>query len=152
MKPFALLLSALILCTAFNSRAQMLKDESKWTFEAKKKTGNQYELIVHVKLPKPWHIYSFYPGFDGSLTPPSFTFDKSPKLTLNGKMAEKGKLISVVMIEGTPKVNMYSGTVDYVQQATITGAGTITGEYTYQICNDNMCLPPTTKKMTFTIK
>ena len=82
----------------------------------------------------------------------SFTFDKSPKLTLNGKMAEKGKLISVVMIEGTPKVNMYSGTVDYVQQATITGAGTITGEYTYQICNDNMCLPPTTKKMTFTIK
>src|ERR1017187_3938827 len=74
--------------------AQMVKDGSKWTFEAKKQTGDQYELIVHLKLPKDWHIYAFKPGGDGSLYPPAITFSKNGKVTLTGSVKEKGKLIS----------------------------------------------------------
>ena len=143
---------ALIVAMVIPAHGQMLKDDTQWTFEAKKKNGNNYELIVHAKLGKGWHIYALKPGGDGSLISPSFHFDKSPKLKLTGSVKEKGKMISKVLIPGDPKVNMYAGSVDYIQEATITGPTTITVEYEYQICNDNTCLPPTTKKMTFTIK
>ena len=131
--------------------AQMVKDGSKWTFEAKKKTGDQYELIVHLKLPKDWHIYAFKPGGDGSLYPPAITFSKNGKVTLTGSVKEKGKLISENLegIDGI--VNMYKGTVDYIQLATITGNTTIKGSYSYQICNDQMCLPPATKPFTIPV-
>ena len=126
--------------------AQMIKDASKWTFEAKKKSGNQYELIVHLQLPKQWHIYAFKPGGDGSLIPPEIKFSKNNKVTLIGNVKEKGKLISEKLdgIDGV--VNMYKGNVDYIQSATITGNTIIKGTYSYQICNDSMCLPPTNPK------
>ncbi|MFI5196501.1 MAG: cytochrome c biogenesis protein CcdA [Chitinophagales bacterium] len=125
--------------------AQMVQDGSKWAFEAKKKTGDQYELIAHLKLPKGWHIYAFKPGGDGSLYPPAITFNKNGKVILVGTVKEKGKLISERLegIDGI--VNMYKGTVDYIQLATITGNTIIKGSYSYQICNDQMCLPPATK-------
>lgn len=131
--------------------AQMTQDNSKWTFEAKKKSGNQYELIIHLSLPEHWHIYSFKPGGDGSLYPPSFTFKQNDKVKLDGDVQEKGKLISEKMegIDGV--VNMYKGKVDYVQAATISGNTKITGTYSYQICNDQMCLPPKTKSLSFEI-
>ena len=129
----------------------MLKDESKWMFEAKKKSGNQYDLVIHLKLPEHWHIYSFKPGGDGSLLPPEFKFAKNPNVTYNGSTLEKGKLISEKLegIDGV--VNMYKGTVDYTQSATITRNTKITGTYTYQICNDEMCLPPTDKNFAITV-
>jgi thiol:disulfide interchange protein DsbD len=125
----------------------MVQDGSKWTFEAKKKTGDQYELIVHLKLPKDWHIYAFKPGGDGSLYPPAITFAKNSKVTLAGEVKEKGKLISEKLegIDGI--VNMYKGTVDYVQLAKVSGNTIIKGSYSYQICNDQMCLPPATKSL-----
>jgi len=147
-----LFLFATLFFTAVScSRGQIIKDESKWSFEAKKKTGNDYELIVHCKLPAGWHIYSLKPGGDGSLLSPSFTFDKNTKVTLHGEVKEVGKLISEVLVPGDPKANMFKGKVDYVQKATITGNTKITGTYSYQICNDQMCLPPSTKPMSFEV-
>ena len=89
--------------------AQMVQDGSKWTFEAKKKTGDQYELIAHLKLPKDWHIYAFKPGGDGSLFPPAITFNKNVKVILAGAVKEKGKLISEKLEGIDGMVNMYKG-------------------------------------------
>ncbi len=127
-------------------QAQMLKDESKWTFEAKKKTGNKYDLIVHLKLPKDWHIYSFNPGGDGSLIPPVIKFKGSDKVKLEGKVKESGKLITETVDGIDGAIHMFKGNVDYTQSATITGNTTITGTYMYQICNEQTCLPPTADK------
>ncbi len=140
---------SLIVCLSFlfsYSNAQMLKDDSKWTFEAKKKSSNQYELIVHLKLPKDWHIYAFKPGGDGSLISPQIVFKKNDKIKLDGPVVEKGKLISEVLEGIDGKVNMYKNTVDYVQKATITGNTIVKGTYMYQICNEQACLPPTADK------
>jgi thiol:disulfide interchange protein len=148
----SILIVLLSFCTGQkNLYAQMTADNSKWTFEAKKKTGNQYELIAHLSLPEHWHIYSFKPGGDGSLYPPAITFTKNGKLTLDGKVKEKGKLISEKLegIDGI--VNMYKGKVDYIQSATISGNTKITGTYSYQICNDEMCLPPKTQPFSIEI-
>lgn len=123
-------------------QAQMVKDNSKWTLEAKKKSGDKYELIVHLSLPKDWHIYSLKPGGDGMQMAPEFKFVKNDKVKLDGSVNEKGKLISEAMegVEGV--VNMYKGKVDYTQKATISGNTRVSVKATYQICDDHMCLPP----------
>ncbi len=130
-------------------QAQIVKDNSVWTFEAKKKSGSDYQLIIHLKLPEHWHIYAFQPGGDGSLFPPSFKFSPNANLKLKGAVKEQGKLVSEAMdgIDGV--VNMYLHKVDYIQEATITGNTKITGVYNYQICDEHMCLPPA--KKTFSI-
>jgi len=145
-----LLLIFLLLVACNPMGAQMIKDNSKWTVEAKKISGQDYELRVHLSLPEHWHIYSFKPGGDGSLYPPVITFNKNSQVTLKGKVSENGKLISetIEAIDGV--VNMFKGKVDYIQKATIASNTIITGSYDYQICNDERCLPPTLKK--FTIK
>jgi len=147
----AALVILLTLVVASNALAQIIQDNSKWTFEAKKKTGNQYELIVHLQLPEHWHIYSFKPGGDGSLLPPEIKFKKNDKVTISGAEKESGKLISEKLegIDGI--VNMYKGKVDYIQKATVSGNTKISGTYTYQICNDETCLPPTTKPFSINV-
>ncbi len=152
MRSFIVWLTVCCSFLAFTGFAQMTKDNSEWTFEAKKRSGNQYEIIAHLKLEKGWHIYAMKPGGDGTLIAPSITYNTNPAVKLTGTVKEKGKLISQNLEGIKGKVNMYSGTVDYIQAATITGPTTITGSYEYQICNDMMCLPPTTKQFKVAVK
>ena len=128
------------------------KENCKWTFEAKKKKAGQYDLVAHLQLDKGWHVYAMKPGGDGTLLGTGVKFDKNANVKLTGAVKEKGNLISKTITGIKGKVNMYEGKVDYVQQATMKGKNTVTGEYTYQICNDKMCLPPVTKKFTITVK
>ena len=140
-----------VLCSLFAGiglHAQMIQDASKWTVEAKKKNGNQYDIIVHAKLPEHWHIYSMNPG-DSSLTPTEIIFSKNDKITLSGKVKEAGKLIREKTADGF--MNIFKDHVDFIQSAAITGNTTIKGKYNYQICNDEMCLPPVSKKFTIEI-
>ncbi len=140
------------LLTASVVSGQMTADNSKWTLSAKKVSGNQYDLILHLQLPDKWHIYSFNPGGDGMEIPPTIAFAKNERLKLEGNVKEKGKLISETMdgIDGI--VHMYKNKVDYIQRATITGNTTITCNYSYQICDDHMCLPEKKAKLTVEIK
>ena len=151
MRSYKIVLLSLLFFVVSCAQAQMVKDESKWSFEAKKKSGDQYELVTHLKLPKNWHIYAFKPGGDGTLYPPAFTFNKNPNVKLDGEVKEKGKLLTEVLVPGDPKVNMYKDHVDYVQQATVKSNTKISGTYSYQICNDEMCLPPSTKSFTMMV-
>ena len=131
---------------------QMTADNSKWTLTAKKISGDQYDLILHLQLPDKWHIYSFTPGGDGMEIPPTVAFAKNDKVKLDGAVKEKGKLISETMdgIDGI--IHMYKNKVDYIQHATISGNTTITCNYSYQICDDHMCLPEKRTKLTVEIK
>ena len=152
MKILKYIIAVVFFLTSGAGYAQMIKDNSVWKFEAKKISGNNYDIIAHLSLEKGWHVYSLKPGGDGSLIPPSITVDENAKIKLSGALKEKGVLVSK-NIEGTEgKVNMYSGKVDYSQRVAITGGTIVTGSYTYQVCNDNLCLPPTTKRYTIAIK
>ena len=132
--------------------AQMIEDPTKWTFEAKNKGGDKYELIFHLNIKAGWHIWSLHPGGDGYEIAPSFKFDQVPGLKITGEPKEKGKATTESMdgIEG--KITYLSGKIDYIQQATITKKGKITGKLNYQVCNDKMCLPPKDKNFVFEIK
>lgn len=143
----------LLLCSFFvlNTEAQITKDPTTWTFEAKKKGDNKYELTFHLKLAEGWHIWSLDPGGDGLEIPPSFKFDKNAGLKLIGKTKEHGKLISAD-IDGTDgTVHMFKNNADYTQLVTVDGNLKITGKYSYQVCNEQMCLPPRTKPFSIEI-
>lgn len=129
--------------------AQIIEDPTVWTFEAKKKSGNEYDLIFHVTVNNSFHIFSLTPGGDGSFLPPEFTFDKNSNIKLKGKPIEKGKRIDET-IEDIGTIHYYKK-VDYIQSATIEANGKIKGEYRYMVCNESMCLPPKTKSFTFTV-
>ncbi len=140
------------LLTTASVHGQMVQDGSKWTLEAKKVTGDKYQLILHLRLPDKWHIYSFTPGGDGMEIPPLVKFEKNDKVKFIGQVNEHGKLLSEKMegIDGI--VNMYKGKVDYTQQATISGNTKIICSYSYQICDDKMCLPPKDASISVIIK
>ena len=150
----SLRLALLLCCSLFISGslfAQLVQDPTTWTFEAKKKSGNQYDLIFHLKLKKDWHIWAFKPGGDGTLIPPTFDFDKNSNIKLIGDIKEKGKLITET-IDGTDgAVHMYKNKVDYIQTVSVIGSPKISGKHLYQVCNNESCLPPKTKPFSFEI-
>src|ERR1044071_1555399 len=114
---------------SFTAAAQVIEDPSEWKFEARKKKGNEYDLIFHVNVKNGYHIYSLDPGGDGSFPPPEFNFTKGDNYKLKGKPTEKGKRIDET-IEDIGTVH-YFKTVDFIQPAVINATAKITGKYTY---------------------
>lgn len=132
--------------------AQMIQDPTSWTYEVRKKSATNYQLIFHLKLQAGFHIWALKPGGDGYQIVPSFVFDKNDNVKLVGDVKENGKITTGKMegVEGI--VSYYSGNVDYIQEVTAKGPVKITGKNGYQVCNDMMCLPPKDKKFVFEIK
>lgn len=148
-----LLAVIVMLFAAYTSAwGQMIEDPATWTYEAKKKSANEYELVFHLSLKEGWHIWSLHPGGDGYQVPPGFSFDRVSNVTLKGNVTEKGKATTTVMdgIEG--KVTFFSKKVDYIQLVQVAGKAVIKGKNSYQVCNDRMCLPPKSKEFVFNIK
>lgn len=133
------------------SFAQMIEDPTTWKYEVKKKSATEYQLIFHLDLKAPWHIWSLKPGGDGYEIAPSFTFDKNTKMKMKGGFTESGKKTVTKMDGIDGKVTYYSGKIDYVQNITVAGSTKITGKHEYQVCNDKMCLPPKDKDFVFVI-
>jgi thiol:disulfide interchange protein len=146
------LLVFLGLFISLGASAQMTQDPTTWTFEAKKTGDNKYDLIFHVKLKEAWHIFSMNPGGDGLQIPPSFKFDKNPKLKLDGKVKEIGNMYTFTEEVVDGEMHAYKDKVDYVQKVTVTGNVKVTGKYGYQVCNESMCLPEKIKKFSIEIK
>lgn len=146
------LLCVMLLVSAAGAFAQMIEDPTTWTYEVKKKSGNDYQLIFHLDIKSGWHIWSMHPGGDGFQIVPSFTFDKNAKLKVHGEAVEKGKATTTTMEGVEGKITYLSGKVDYIQEVTVTGKTKITGKHEYQVCNDKMCLPPKDKSFVFEIK
>lgn len=146
------LLSLFIASVVTKVTAQIVQDPTTWTFEVKKKSGNTYDLIFHLKLKPDWHIWSFNPGGDGLEIPPTIKLDKDPEVKAVGSPKEKGKLITEKIDGVDGDVHMFKEKVDYVQTVTVAGnAKVVKGKYSYQVCNDNMCLPEKTKPFSINI-
>ncbi len=138
------------------SFAQMVKNPTHWTFEAKKISAGKYQLIVHCKIDQvekkdmQFHVFSQNPGGDGTSKPTEIKFAKNDKVTYEGKPTEKGKLIHFDT-EVAGIINIYEDKVDFIQKATIKGNTKITGTYFYQTCNEHMCLPDPRRPVPFSI-
>ena len=118
-----------------------------WSYTAKKLADNKYEVHIIATPPTGWHIYSQLTP-DGGPIPTTFTFAKNALVALQGKVAEKGKVITYFDQNFKVNVKYFEGKADFVQMVTVKGKikTNISGEVESMICNDRTCMPPTTEK------
>ena len=125
----------------------------KWTFESKKNTDTEYDLIFKAKLDPDWHIYSQFLKGDGPI-PTSFTFDKNDNIELIGKVKEespKRRQHKEAVFNNMTVVD-FSETATFTQRIKIKDiTKPINGSLEFQACNNEMCLPPTEVKYTFNV-
>lgn len=154
MNPFKILrlLTVILLFGSTITYAQGFKNPAKWTYEVKKTGADQYELIFHLKLDEHWHIWSLNPKGDGMEIPPKFSFKKNENYTLLGKITEHGKMISGPREGVDGIVNEFHDKVDYIQKVKVKGNQKISGTLEFQVCDENMCLPPKNLDFGFEIK
>lgn len=144
MKKTIALFSLLLALTA-GVKAQ-ISDPVKWTYSAKKKAPNTYDVVISAVFAKPWHVYSQTTP-DGGPIPTKITFKKNPLVTVDGKVKEVGTMKVTHDENFGVDVKSYSEKVDFVQTVKVKGnvKTNISGTIEYMVCDDSQCLPPTSK-------
>ena len=124
-----------------------IKDPVAWTFEAKKKNADTYELVITANVPKPWHMYSQNMPTGGPV-PTKVVFNNNPLVKKIGTTKETGKLEKINDKIFGMEVQFFSGKVVYTQQVKVKpGIKTnMAGYVNYMVCDDEQCLPPTKKQ------
>ena len=148
-----IILPLFLVLSAFVSQAQLLNPVS-WTYTAKKIADNTYEVHITAKMEAGWHLYSQVQPDDAIAEPTTFSFNKNPLLTLDGKIREEGKMEKFHDAKLDVSANQYSQTVNFVQIIKVKGKAktNINGSVRYQTCNDEKCLPPKTVNFSVALK
>lgn len=146
-KMFSVLLAMFMITAAFSQ----VKDPVNWSYAAKKKGANTYEIVLTATLPSPWHIYSTTTGKGGPV-PTKVTLKRNPLVSVIGAVKENGKLESEYDKNFETTVKYYSNKVEFIQTVVVKGKAktNISGTVEYMTCDDSRCLPPTSK--TFELK
>ena len=142
MNKIILAISFMLIFSAVNAQQKI-----SWSYSAKKLAHNKYEIHLIATPPGGWHIYSQLTP-EGGPVPTTFRFNNNALLTLNGKVGEKGKVITYFDENFKVNVKYFEGRADFVQVVTLKGnvKTNISGEVESMICNDKVCMPPTTEK------
>jgi thiol:disulfide interchange protein DsbD len=138
----------LVIISCFTQFASaQIKDPVAWTFEAKKKNADTYELVITANVPKPWHMYSQNMPTGGPV-PTKVVFNNNPLVKKIGTTKETGKLEKINDKIFGMEVQFFSGKVVYTQQVKVKpGIKTnMAGYVNYMVCDDEQCLPPTKKQ------
>ena len=120
MKKILNTILALVFFMGMN-HAQIL-NPVKWSFESKKISDSEYDLIATAKLDRGWFIYSQFLVGDGPV-PTALTFKLTPQYQLVGKAAE----VSDHKKSGFDKIfemniTKFSDEVKFIQRIKITGS------------------------------
>ncbi len=128
-----------------------IKDPVSWTFEAKKKTADTYDVVLTATIQGKWHIYSQKTGKGGPI-PTKVTVKANPLISLSCSPKEIGKVEKIYDEIFQTDVLYLSEKVQYVQTVKLKGKvkTNVTGTVEYMVCDDEQCLPPT--KKSFDIK
>ncbi len=144
-----LLLVTFGLLLAIGGRAQGINDPSTWTTKVVP-VKDGYDIVFHVELKPEWHIWALDAGGDGMMIPTAITFEKGD-CALVGSVREEGKLVVTDMDGIDGKVRYYSGKADFIQTVRGKSGDNVKGSYTYQLCNESICLPPRTQTFSVSI-
>ena len=142
MKRFFIAVVFMVFFTAVNAQQKLT-----WSYTAKSLGNNKYELRLTATPPPGWHIYSMLTP-DGGPIPTTFKFNQNALLSLQGKVKEKGKVVTYYDKNFKVDVKYFEGEAQFVQLVTVKGKikTNISGEIESMICNDRTCMPPTTEK------
>jgi thiol:disulfide interchange protein DsbD len=99
-----------------------------------------------VTLDSGWHIYSQTQPKDAIAQPTVIEWTGNPSIHPTGKAREIGQVEHMKDNTVGIEANQYEKKVDFEQQIILRGTGQtkLTGKLTFQVCTDEMCLPPKT--------
>lgn len=145
-----LFFSLAFLFTVAIVQAQVASPVS-WSFDSKKISNNVYEVKMTATIQNGWHLYAQAQPRDAIAIPTTFEFAKNPLVQLDGTVKEAGKMEKFVDNDLGVSANQYSKQVVFTQRVKLKGkaASNVSGNVTFQTCDDKKCLPP--KTVTFNV-
>ena len=117
-----------------------------WQYTCIKTGESVYEIHFTATIDQGWHVYSQTQPENAIAQPTIFKFNRNPLIQFKGKPKEVGDLIRWSDKATGIAAHQYERKVDFVQTIGIKAKvkTTITGDLTFQICTDEMCLSPKT--------
>lgn len=130
------------------------QDPVSLSYKAKKLADKQYEIVISAKLEDGWHLYSQTQPESAVAIPTEIRFNKNPLIVLTGKLQEKGQMEKYTDRTLGIEAWQYAEKVEFTQIASLkTNVKTnLAGTITYQLCNDERCLPPKTVSFSIAIQ
>jgi thiol:disulfide interchange protein DsbD len=121
-----------------------------WEFSAKKIADKTYEVHLTAQLQSGWHAYSQQQPKEAVAQPTEIHFKHNPLVGMIGKIKEIGSMERWKDEATGIMANQYDKQVDFVQVVKIKGniRTNVSGSLTYQVCTNEMCLPPKTESFT----
>lgn len=132
------------------SQAQML-DPAKWTYKVTYPNETEAELLFTAQLEEGWHLYSQRTDPNGPIGI-SFEFNKSGDYELVGGVREPNPH-EAYDEDFKCTVRSFSGKVVFRQKVKrLTEKNfTVTGTFSYQLCNDGSCIAPDDRDFSFKV-
>ncbi|MBL7766185.1 MAG: hypothetical protein JNJ58_08840 [Chitinophagaceae bacterium] len=113
----------------------------KWEFFPKKEANGTTTLLAKATIEKGWHVFAPNPGGDGLLIPTGVVLNEKGIANVSPAVVE-GKEISKEM-DGVGLVHYFEYQVVYKINFEAKGQTSVSGTVSYQLCNDQLCFPPT---------
>jgi thiol:disulfide interchange protein DsbD len=136
-----LLFSILLAISSLNLQAQF-QTPITWKYSITADTiPGQYIVEAKAHLERGWHIFTNEPGGDGLLLATSFDFDADSAITDIGPIELIGE-VTQKDIEGMGVVNYFENEARFRRTITLNEKIPLSGSLHFQICTDEMCLPP----------
>jgi len=137
---------SILLLATMSGHAQRDLHPISWQYSARKVADKTYEVHLTAQLQSGWHAYSQKQPEDAVAHPTNIKFRPNPLVGLMGKIKEVGDMEKWKDETTGIQANQYADKVDFVQIVKVKGnvKTSVSGSLTYQVCTNEMCLPPQT--------
>lgn len=144
-----ILLFSMVLARAQNSLHPIV-----WQYSAKKIAERTYEVHLTAQMEAGWHAYSQQQPKDAVAQPTEIHFKSNPLISIMGKVKEVGAMEKWKDEASGIMANQYANRVDFVQIVRVKARikTNISGSLTYQVCTNEMCLPPRTDAFSISLE
>ncbi|MEO1515540.1 MAG: protein-disulfide reductase DsbD domain-containing protein [Bacteroidota bacterium] len=130
---------------ASSSKQSGIFDPVKWSFEIKKVSDEEYDLVYKAKIADGWHIYSQNIEGDDGPIPTEFYFVENEAVERVGAVAEDGpKRIKEYDEVFAMELTKFKKEAIFTQRIKVSDPNTeIKGDVNFMTCEATRCLPPT---------
>jgi len=141
---------AILMATSIFSQVE---NPVKWEFTTDKVSGQEAELVFTASIDYPWHLYSAHLPAGGPIATKPW-YDESDAYILVDGIVEFPKAKIKYDAGFQMDVGTLSGTAELRQKVKFKNGGsqTVSGEIEFQVCDDEVCLPPMTVPFAFEVK
>ena len=143
MLKFKVLLTAVVAVFSLNIAFGQIYDPVDWSFDVEIKDGNQANLVMEATIEEGWHIYAMDLPSDQGPLPTEFIYNPSDSYSLAGKTKE-GEYITHYDPNFDMDLNYFEDEALFTQTINRLSKEdfSVTGELSFMVCNEEMCLPP----------